>query len=49
MEEEFAKNVPLGKMGDPDGIAKALSFLASDESICVTGIELYVDGGVAQV
>ena len=49
MKEEFARNVPLGRMGDPDEIAKAVSFLASDEASYVSGVELYVDGGVAQV
>jgi NAD(P)-dependent dehydrogenase (short-subunit alcohol dehydrogenase family) len=49
LKEEFAKNVPLGRMGDPDEIAKAASFLASDEASYVNGVELFVDGGVAQV
>ena len=49
MKEEFAKAVPLGRMGDPDDIAKAVSFLASDEASYISGIELCVDGGVAQI
>jgi NAD(P)-dependent dehydrogenase (short-subunit alcohol dehydrogenase family) len=49
MKEELAKTVPLGRLGDPDEIAKAVSFLASDEASYVAGIELYVDGGVAQI
>src|SRR5438552_4092805 len=49
MKEDLAKNVPLGRLGDPDEIAKAVSFLASDEASYVAGIELYVDGGVAQI
>jgi NAD(P)-dependent dehydrogenase (short-subunit alcohol dehydrogenase family) len=49
MKEEFAKAVPLGRMGDPDEIAKVVSFLASDEASYISGIELFVDGGVAQI
>jgi NAD(P)-dependent dehydrogenase (short-subunit alcohol dehydrogenase family) len=36
-------------MGTPDEIAKVVSFLASEESSFITGIELFVDGGVAQI
>jgi len=49
MKKEMANNVPLGRLGDPDEIAKAVSFLASDEASYVSGTELYVDGGVAQI
>ena len=41
--------VPLGRMGNPDEVAKAISFLVSDDSSYVTGIELFVDGGMAQI
>ncbi|MFZ0276164.1 MAG: glucose 1-dehydrogenase [Candidatus Sulfotelmatobacter sp.] len=42
-------NIPVGRPGTTDEIAKAVSFLASDDSSYVTGIELFVDGGLAQI
>jgi NAD(P)-dependent dehydrogenase (short-subunit alcohol dehydrogenase family) len=41
--------VPMGRIGNPDEIAKAVSFLASDDSSYITGIELFVDGVMAQI
>src|SRR5713101_5102044 len=45
----ISNNVPLGRLGTPDEIAKAVVFLASDDASYVTGAELFVDGGFAQV
>jgi NAD(P)-dependent dehydrogenase (short-subunit alcohol dehydrogenase family) len=45
----LVSGVPLGRMGTPDEIAKAAVFLASDDSSFVAGIDLFVDGGLAQV
>ncbi len=41
--------IPLGRFGKPDEVARAVSFLASDDSNYITGIELCVDGGLAQI
>jgi NAD(P)-dependent dehydrogenase (short-subunit alcohol dehydrogenase family) len=45
----LANSAPLGRLGTPDEIAKAVVFLASDDSSYITGTELFVDGGFAQV
>jgi len=45
----LTSQVPLGRIGQPDDVAKAALFLASDDSAFITGIELFADGGIAQV
>jgi NAD(P)-dependent dehydrogenase (short-subunit alcohol dehydrogenase family) len=45
----FLNTIPLGRLGNPNEIAKTVSFLASEDSNYVTGIELCVDGGMAQI
>jgi NAD(P)-dependent dehydrogenase (short-subunit alcohol dehydrogenase family) len=49
LKKNLLSTMPLGRMGYPDEIAKAVLFLASDDSSFVTGIELFVDGGQAQI
>ena len=44
---KLGRQIPLGKVGEPDDIAYAVLYLASDESKLVTGIELKVDGGIS--
>ncbi|MGC1550987.1 MAG: glucose 1-dehydrogenase [Rhodanobacter sp.] len=45
----MVSTIPMGRMGEADEVAKAALFLASDDSSFVTGIELFVDGGRAQI
>jgi NAD(P)-dependent dehydrogenase (short-subunit alcohol dehydrogenase family) len=47
--EKIVSTIPMGRIGEPDEVAKAALFLASDDSSFVTGIELFVDGGRAQI
>jgi NAD(P)-dependent dehydrogenase (short-subunit alcohol dehydrogenase family) len=47
--QNISNIVPMGRLGKADEIAKTVAFLASDDSSYITGIELFVDGGTAQV
>jgi NAD(P)-dependent dehydrogenase (short-subunit alcohol dehydrogenase family) len=47
--EQTSEKTPLGRVGTPSEIAKAVTFLASEDSSFIAGIELFVDGGFAQI
>jgi NAD(P)-dependent dehydrogenase (short-subunit alcohol dehydrogenase family) len=49
VKEQFVSLIPMGRIGEPEEIAAAALFLASSDSSFVTGIELFVDGGTAQI
>jgi NAD(P)-dependent dehydrogenase (short-subunit alcohol dehydrogenase family) len=49
IKKTIISSIPKGRMGIPEEVAKVVSFLASDDSSFVTGIELFVDGGMAQI
>jgi NAD(P)-dependent dehydrogenase (short-subunit alcohol dehydrogenase family) len=48
-DEELVARIPLGRMGEPDEVAAAVLFLATDASRFTTGAELLVDGGLSQI
>ena len=48
-KDHLAGLIPVGRVGQPEEIAKAVLFLASDDASFVNGIELFVDGGQAQI
>ncbi len=45
----LTSQIPIGRIGVPDDVARAAVFLASDDAAFVTGTELFVDGGIAQI
>ncbi len=47
--EQMATTIPLGRLGDPDEVARTAVFLGSEDSSFINGAELFVDGGVAQI
>lgn len=49
LDAQLSAQVPLGRLGQPDEIGRAAVFLASDDASFVNGIELFVDGGMAQI
>ena len=49
VKDQFISLIPMGRIGEPEEIASAALFLASSDSSFVTGIELFVDGGTAQI
>jgi len=49
IKDQFVSLIPMGRIGEPEEIAAAALFLASNDSSFVTGIELFVDGGTAQI
>jgi NAD(P)-dependent dehydrogenase (short-subunit alcohol dehydrogenase family) len=52
-EDQFKNTIvsaiPIGPIGTPDEVAKAVLYLASNDSSFITGIELFVDGSVVQI
>jgi len=46
VKEEMLKRIPLRKLGDPDDIANAVAFLASDDAKYITGTTIHVNGGM---
>jgi NAD(P)-dependent dehydrogenase (short-subunit alcohol dehydrogenase family) len=49
IKDQFVSVIPMGRIGQSEEIARAALFLASNDSSFVTGIELFVDGGTAQI
>ena len=49
LRETMIANIPMGRMGEADEIARAILFLASDEASFITGVDLFVDGGAVEL
>ncbi len=49
IKDQFISLIPMGRIGEPHEIATTALFLASDDSSFITGIDLFVDGGTAQI
>lgn len=49
MADNFASQVPMGRLGEPEEVAKGVAFLASDDASFITGVELNIDGGMSQL
>jgi NAD(P)-dependent dehydrogenase (short-subunit alcohol dehydrogenase family) len=47
MLQKLGRQIPIGRIGQPDDVAYAVLYLASDESNFVTGSEIKVDGGIS--
>jgi len=47
--DALAAQVPMGRLGEPEEVGKAVAFLASDAASFINGVELFVDGGMAQI
>jgi NAD(P)-dependent dehydrogenase (short-subunit alcohol dehydrogenase family) len=49
LRERMIANTPMRRMGEPEEIARAVLFLSSDEASFITGVDLFVDGGVMEL
>ncbi|MNI71847.1 Glucose 1-dehydrogenase 2 [compost metagenome] len=47
--QQMATQIPLERVGQPEEVASAVAFLASEDSSFINGIELFVDGGMRQI